>query len=769
MSVYFPDKYNLDGKRHSYYHLFPTLCRQQERLPIEEIIEPQFCYTDLDIDKKKNYKFNGYYQSWKYFQGLNPQDYIYLNKQGREKIAMFRERIISLRGNKPTVFLHVRRGDYLQAQHFHNVLGMGYYFQAMEKMSQKHGKLLYIVFSDDIPWCRKHFAKGEITEGILFFPDILSDAEDYIEMFCMAECDHAIIGNSSFSWWGAFLQKNARPLHTVIYPDKWFQSNDIPTQDLPLPQWIPCSASTTVCVAGKYHHKNERSLLYSITNLGWELTDFSRAQVVFSADKYFPPEQHKDKKFVFGPHFCVIPNSDVLALQKSGGIYNNMVYIQPSRACITLWEKDFHCKNLKMKVYPFGVDTEKFNPSFEDIPSKRTNVFLYYKRRDPSELKFLTDFLAEKGITFRQFTYGQYTEKDYIEYLSTCKYGIWLGSHESQGFALQEALAMNVPLLVWSTRYMSQEYPYSAEYKNFSTITTSIPYWENSCGKYFFHKEELEEAWKIFIDNLTLYEPRPYIEKNLSLVPAMKNLYELVRDIKPCLHAEKVSVIIPTYNRYSYLLEAIHSVTRQSHINTEIIVINDGSTQQEYYTELYEHIPPTGILIHMKSNSSAIVGNEGRTAYTRNIGLKIATGQYIAFLDDDDTWMEDKLQEQLSAMKRTGCAMSCTEGLLGTRNTREKVVPYISEYFSDFYTKIGLDSKNLPEIWNLDFLNVHNSCITSSVIIQKEIVDKIGFMPLKRVGEDYEYWLRALTHTDCVYVSTPLIFYDLNHGDGELY
>lgn len=234
-----------------------------------------------------------------------------------------------------------------------------------------------------------------------------------------------------------------------------------------------------------------------------------------------------------------------------------------------------------------------------------------------------------------------------------------------------------------------------------------------------------------------------------------------------------VSVIIPTYNRYDYLLDALESVRSQS-VPTQIIVVNDGSTDSRYYGPELKDKLGSGLLIHSTPNSSEILrekfGNtDGRAAYTRNIGLKVATGDYIAFLDDDDIWLPGKLQAQIQAMEETKCEMSCTEAFtgVGRYSDQNKYELYIRECHRNFYTSIGVFE--FPKIWKKEFLSKHNSCITSSVIISREVIGKIGTFPYKRVGEDYELWLRALDHTDCAFLDTPFLYYDFGHGSGILY
>jgi len=232
----------------------------------------------------------------------------------------------------------------------------------------------------------------------------------------------------------------------------------------------------------------------------------------------------------------------------------------------------------------------------------------------------------------------------------------------------------------------------------------------------------------------------------------------------------KVSVIIPSYNRYAYLRNAIQSVKNQTHKNIELIVVNDASTEPEYYSrELIDMLPEWGFVVHSKTRSEKYVGDQGRAAYTRNIGIQIATGDYVAFLDDDDYWLPNKLEVQLIAMNENRCEMSCTEGLFGygPYDPTRKYPLYMADVHKKDHVSVGVLS--FPKVWNQSFLRIHNFCICSSVVISRQIMREIGFMSHKRVGEDYEYWLRAMSKTNCVFVDTPQVYYDQGHGSGVFY
>lgn len=235
---------------------------------------------------------------------------------------------------------------------------------------------------------------------------------------------------------------------------------------------------------------------------------------------------------------------------------------------------------------------------------------------------------------------------------------------------------------------------------------------------------------------------------------------------------EKVSVIIPTYNRFKFLMNTIESVKKQTHTNLEIIVINDRSTQQEYYD--YDWHTNNIVIIHLEINTKEIFGY-GCAGYVRNKGIEQASGKYIAFCDDDDIWFPKKIELQLNAMKNTGCKMCSTDGLIGVGmyNSKKKYPKYIAEFnyktLQNIYKRKGsnLLDNGFPNIWTLDFLKIHNCVICSSVLIEKQILEKIGGMSFKVRGQDYEYWLKALEYTNNVYIEDICIYYDLNHGNGS--
>jgi hypothetical protein len=140
-------------------------------------------------------------------------------------------------------------------------------------------------------------------------------------------------------------------------------------------------------------------------------------------------------------------------------------------------------------------------------------------------LVFLTDFLNYNNIPFIFFSFqNKYNENDFLNVLQHAKYGIWLGAHESQGFALQETLSCNVPLLVWNVSSMKQEYGYNYD----DILATSIPYWDKRCGEYFYNQNDFFITFNKFISNLHNYNPREFILEHLSIDVCEKHFYKLI-------------------------------------------------------------------------------------------------------------------------------------------------------------------------------------------------------------------------------------------------
>lgn len=132
------------------------------------------------------------------------------------------------------VSLHVRRGDYVShpsANAFHGLCGPEYYAQAMAFVLERHPTATFFIFSDDLPWARENLP----ALGPSVFVENDRTAGDHRDMQLMANCQHHIIANSSFSWWGAWL--NPRKDKLVVAPQRWFADASIDTTDMIPANW----------------------------------------------------------------------------------------------------------------------------------------------------------------------------------------------------------------------------------------------------------------------------------------------------------------------------------------------------------------------------------------------------------------------------------------------------------------------------------------------------------------------------------------------------
>lgn len=293
------------------------------------------------------------------------------------------------------------------------------------------------------------------------------------------------------------------------------------------------------------HHKNRNGLMrileYINKNTNNQIiykwgseTDIPSSDIIYSPCNPINTSLYPaSKKFIFGPHFSVFPDDKLFHINN---INNNCIYIQPSISAMDVWKSAISNAHLPITWLPFPVDTDKFKPisNYTHIPSGNNSkdlirIFIYYKRRHPDEFTILLNFIntqSEKNpstrIQYRVFNYDhRYDEDDYLAYIQTCKFGIIIDAHESQGFAIQEALACNIPLLVWSTRIMGQEWNgYTYTYSNLEGQykLTSVPYWNNKCGEVFYDGNELLQTYEKFIANLdhNIYNPREFILETLS-------------------------------------------------------------------------------------------------------------------------------------------------------------------------------------------------------------------------------------------------------------
>jgi len=279
---------------------------------------------------------------------------------------------------------------------------------------------------------------------------------------------------------------------------------------------------------GFLHHKNKQGLERLLKHKGIEFTydvrDGASCSLVYSPADAIDTEKYPHKKFIFGPHFSVFPTEKLTAINN---VRNNGIYIQPSEWAVKCWREMNAESAIPLRSFCFPVDTDKFKPSTDR--KNRKTVFVYSKSRHPQELKLVEHVLKSRGIGYRIFDYVKgYREEEYLRCLQDSKLGIVLGRHESQGFAIEEALSCDVPLLVWDVRSMNQE-----QGQNYPDVpATSIPYWDGRCGEWFYEGCKLNDKLTELLNKWNEYKPREYVLENLSVEKCADNFMKLVDEIK---------------------------------------------------------------------------------------------------------------------------------------------------------------------------------------------------------------------------------------------
>ncbi len=202
-----------------------------------------------------------------------------------------------------------------------------------------------------------------------------------------------------------------------------------------------------------------------------------------------------------------------------------------------------------------------------------------------------------------------------------------------------------------------------------------------------------------------------------------------------------VSVVIPTYNRASYLKAAVESVQRQTYKNLEIIIVDDASDEEtaSYISTIRDE--------RIKYFRNCI--NKGGAA-SRNLGIREAEGEYIAFLDDDDEWLPEKIVKQVEVLE----------------NNRNIVVVYTGFLIKDSKKRDYLGrSKQMKEGNIYDDLLAEN-CVgtTSTVLIRmKELKNSCMFDERMPSCQDWDLWLSLSSMYEFAHIPEPLVIYSLHN------
>jgi glycosyltransferase involved in cell wall biosynthesis len=208
----------------------------------------------------------------------------------------------------------------------------------------------------------------------------------------------------------------------------------------------------------------------------------------------------------------------------------------------------------------------------------------------------------------------------------------------------------------------------------------------------------------------------------------------------------KVSVVIASYNYGRFLPHAIDSAIAQTYGNVEVVLVDDGSTDET--PEVIKPYSQKSLIKYVR------IENSGQ-AVAKNTGIRNATGEFIAFLDADDMWDVSKLERQMLHFTRENVGVVyCSANDIDTEGNFKPKDPITSRY-------------SLPRTGNiLKYLVLDNFIPFSSAVVRKTCFEKLGvFDESLKMGIDWDLWLRLSLHYEFVFVDSPLLHYRVGHSD----
>lgn len=193
-----------------------------------------------------------------------------------------------------------------------------------------------------------------------------------------------------------------------------------------------------------------------------------------------------------------------------------------------------------------------------------------------------------------------------------------------------------------------------------------------------------------------------------------------------------ISIITPIFNGEKYILETIESVLNQTYTNWEMIIVDNKSTDDSIKT--IKTICDERIMI------ISLDYNSGGPARPRNIGLDNAKGEYIAFLDADDVWAPNKLENQILFLKENNIEFTSSDCILIDDENNEIQLGLLSRIYSKFTKK-----KTLCDVMKNNFI------LTSSVLVKKSLLKKFNKEKKYIAVEDFDMWLDVLANNENIY------------------
>ncbi len=228
------------------------------------------------------------------------------------------------------------------------------------------------------------------------------------------------------------------------------------------------------------------------------------------------PDELPGQKVLMGPHHFTFPDKSKgdICGEPNSEWSSRCVYTTLSTWVKELYHEFTESTTIPLCCLPFGV---------KELPKRQISeciydCVVYTKHRDASDISFIESTLVKKGMEFCKFSYGSYKDEEYQNALQKTKFVIWLGSHESQGFAFQECLARNIPILVCdATDLYTETFRYYEEYKGKKLLkSTTASWWDDRCGIRITALDAFPNALIRMKHTYSSFSPQDFIRENLS-------------------------------------------------------------------------------------------------------------------------------------------------------------------------------------------------------------------------------------------------------------
>ncbi len=207
-------------------------------------------------------------------------------------------------------------------------------------------------------------------------------------------------------------------------------------------------------------------------------------------------------------------DSHVKHIQENPNFYNKIIV--PSQWTKDLPVKKFNFPEDKIVTWPVGIEVKEYEKNLKSI---EYDCLIYFKRRSEDELAQVISFFEKNEMTYNIVRYGSYNQEELEVLCDKSAFCFLLNGTESQGIAVQEMMARDMPMLVWDVT------EWNDQGSQWSLPATSVPYWSDECGVKFTDINQIEYAFDDFCSKI--YTPRKFVEKELSFKASVDKLMRI--------------------------------------------------------------------------------------------------------------------------------------------------------------------------------------------------------------------------------------------------